>query len=68
MNFLVAASRFSRLCPKGTPVELTLASGQTVRTKTKGPAFVWGEWALVELEGRPGCYQVEHVRPLPRDE
>ena len=64
MNFLIAASRFNRLCPKGTPVELTLANGVKVRTKTKAPAFVWGEWALVEVEGREGCYQVEYVRPL----
>ena len=63
MDFLIAASRFTRLCPKGTPVEVTLANGATVRSRTKGPAFVWGNWALVEVEGR-GCYQVQHVRPL----
>jgi hypothetical protein len=63
MDFLAAASRFSRLCPPGTPVEITLVDGKKVRSKTKGAAFVWGSWALVEVEGR-GCYHVEHVRPL----
>jgi hypothetical protein len=51
MNFLVEAARFSRLCRKVTPVEIILLDGRKVFAKTAGPAFVWGNWALVEIEG-----------------
>jgi hypothetical protein len=63
MNCLDAAFRFNQCCPKGSAVEVVLRSGARLTTKTNGAAFVWGGLALVELEGRSGPYQVEHVRP-----
>jgi hypothetical protein len=67
MNCLDAALRFNRCCPKGSAVEVVLRSGERLSTKTTGAAFVWGGLALVELEGRQGPYQVEHVRPIAND-
>jgi hypothetical protein len=67
MNCLDAAVRFNQCCPKGSAVEVVLRSGERLGTKTTGPAFVWGGLALVELEGRSGPYQVEHVRPVVQD-
>jgi len=64
MNCLEAAQRFNQHCPKGGAVEVALRSGEWMRTKTAGPAFVWAGLALVELEGTKGPYEVEHVRPL----
>jgi hypothetical protein len=63
MNCLDAAHRFNQCCPKGSVVEVVLRSGERLSAKTTGAAFVWGGLALVELEGRSGPYQVEHVRP-----
>jgi hypothetical protein len=64
MNCLDAALRFNQCCPKGSPVEVVLRSGQRMPAKTAGPAFVWAGLALVELEGARGPYQVEHVVPV----
>lgn len=63
MNCLDAALRFNQLCPKGSAVDVVLKSGERLTTKTTGPAFVWGGLALVELQDRPGPFQVEFVRP-----
>lgn len=63
MNCLDAALHFNQRCPRGSAVEVVLKSGARLRTKTTGPAFVWGGLALVELQGAGGPYQVEHVRP-----
>lgn len=64
MNYLDAAIRFNQHCPKGSAVEVILQSGERMRSKTAGPAFVWAGLALVELEGAKGPYEVEHVRPI----
>jgi len=66
MNCLEAAFRFNQICPKGSPVEVVLKSGERIPAKTVGPAFVWGGLALVELEDRPGPFQVEFVLPASR--
>ena len=63
MNCLDAALRFNRLCPKGSSVEVVLKTGECLNAKTAGAAFVWSGLALVELQGRPGPFQVEFVRP-----
>jgi hypothetical protein len=63
MNCLDAALQFNRCCPKGSAVQVVLRSGARLTTKTADAAFVWGGLALVELEGRSGPYQVEHVLP-----
>lgn len=63
MHCIRAALQFNQLCPKGSTVEVVLRSGER-STKTVGPAFVWGGLALVELQGRPGPFQVEFVRPI----
>ena len=63
MDCLNAALQFNQLCPKGSTVEVVLKSGERLSAKTTGPAFVWGGLALVELQGRPGPFQVELVRP-----
>lgn len=58
-----AARDFNRTCPKGSLVEATLRDG-TIRTgKTKGPAIVWAGYALVEVEGWPGYWTVQALRP-----
>jgi len=64
MNCLDAALRFNQRCPKGSTVEVVLRSGERLSARTVGPAFVWAGMALVELEGRPGPFQVEFVEPL----
>lgn len=66
MNCLDAALRFNQLCPKGSSVVVALKSGERLSAKTVGPAFVWGDLALVELQGRPGLFQVELVQPTGR--
>lgn len=63
MNCLDAALRFNQCCPKGSAVEVQLKSGERLSANTAGPAFVWSGLALVELQGRPGPFQVELVRP-----
>jgi len=63
MDCIHAALQFNQLCPKGATVEVVLRSGERLSAKTVGPAFVWGGLALVELQGRPGPFQVELVRP-----
>lgn len=63
MDCLNAALRFNQLCPKGSTVEVALKSGERLRARTAGPAFVWGGLALVDLQGRPGPFQVELLRP-----
>ena len=63
MDCFNAALQFNQLCPKGSTVEVVLRSGARLSAKTVGPAFVWGGLALVELQGRPGPFQVELVRP-----
>jgi len=63
MNCFNAALQFNQLCPKGSAVEVVLRSGERMSAKTAGLAFVWGGLALVELQGRPGPFQVELVRP-----
>ena len=67
MNCLDAALRFNQSCPKGSAVEVVLRSGERLSTRTTGSAFVWAGLALVELEGRSGPYQIEHVHPLVGD-
>lgn len=64
MNCLDAAIRFNQSHPKGSTVEVVLGSGERLRTKTAGAAFVWSGLALVELQGCPGLFQVEHVQPM----
>jgi len=64
MDCIRAALQFNQLCPKGSTVQVVLKSGERLTAKTVGPAFVWGGLALVELQGRPGPFQVELVRPL----
>lgn len=64
MNCLDAAIRFNQICPKGSTVEVVLRSGERLSTKTAGVAFVWSGLALVELQDRPGPFQVEHVQPI----
>jgi hypothetical protein len=66
MNCVDVASRFNQLCPKGTAVEVILKSGYRLTTRTAGPAYLWGGLALVELQGRPGPFQVEFVRPIAK--
>jgi len=63
MDCIHAALQFNQLCPKGSTVEIVLKSGERLSAKTDGPAFVWGGLALVELQGRPGPFQVELVQP-----
>jgi len=63
MDCINAALQFNQLCPKGSTAEVVLRSGARLSAKTVGPAFVWGGLALVELQGRPGAFQVELVRP-----
>lgn len=63
MDCFSVALRFNQLCPKGSTVEVALKSGERLSAKTAGPAFVWGGLALVELQGRPGPFQVELLRP-----
>lgn len=64
MNCLDAAIRFNQICPKGSAVEVVLRSGERLSAQTAGAAFVWSRLALVELQGRPGPFQVEYVRPI----
>ena len=64
MNCLDAALRFNQQCPKGSAVEVRLQTGERKVMKTAGPAFVWANLALVELEGGNGPYQVEHLSPV----
>ena len=66
MNYLDLALRFNRTCPKGTLVEITLRNGEILRAKTTCSAYVWGNWALVEIDAPPGCFQVEYVRPVSK--
>lgn len=66
MNCLDAALRFNQLCPKGSTVEVALKSGRRLSAKTTGPAFVWGGFALVELQGCSSPFQVELVRPTAK--
>lgn len=56
------ALAFNRTCPPGTPVVITLRDGRTLNGKTKKPASVWADVALVEVEGRPGLWTVEAVK------
>jgi hypothetical protein len=58
-----AARAFNRRCPPGTLVEVTLRSGETRTGRTRGPAIVWAGYALVEVEGWPGYWTVQAVRP-----
>ena len=67
MNCLDAAQQFNKVCPKGTPVEIALRSGGTLRAKTTCAAYVWGNLALVEVDAHQGFYQVQYVRVLKRD-
>lgn len=53
-----------RLHPVGSAVEIRLTSGDTFATKTKTAAFLWGGLALVEVEGRAGCYTLDALRPV----
>lgn len=64
MDRIRAALQFNQLCSKGSAVEVVLKSGERMSAKTAGLAFVWGGLALVELQGRPGPFQVELVRPI----
>ena len=64
MDCIRAALQFNQHCPEGATVEVVLRSGERLSAKTVGPAFVWGGLALVELQGRPGPFQVELVRPI----
>lgn len=63
MDCIHAALQFNQLCPKGSTVEIVLKSGERLSARTERPAFVGGGLALVELQGRPGPFQVELVRP-----
>ena len=68
MNCLDAALQFNQRCPKGSAVEVRLRTGERKVMKTAGPAFVWANLALVELEGATGPYQVEHLSPVTQTE
>lgn len=68
MNCLDAARRFNERCPKGSAVEVRLRTGDRKVIKTAGPAFVWANLALVDLEGGTGPYQVEHLSPVAQTE
>ena len=54
---------WNRLHPIGSAVEIRLANGSTVAAKTKTAAFLWGGLALVEVEGRAGCYTLDALKP-----
>lgn len=65
-----AARAFNRNWPVGTTVEIAIRDGTVHSGNLLTPAFVWADFALVEVEGWPGCYTVDVVRPklpaLPR--
>jgi len=61
-----AARAFNRTCPTGTLVEVAMRDGSTRTGKTKGPAIVWAGYALIEVEGWPGYWTVQAVRPALR--
>ncbi len=56
---------WNRLHPIGSAVEIRLANGTTVATKTKTAAYIWAGLALVEVEGHAGCFTLDALRPLP---
>ena len=43
-----------------------MRDGSTRTGKTKGPAIVWAGYALIEVEGWPGYWTVQAVRPALR--
>lgn len=55
---------WNRLHPIGSAVEIRLANGDTIATKTKTAAYLWGGLALVEVEDRAGCFTLDALRPL----
>lgn len=59
-----AARTFNRTCPPGSLMAVALRGdgGQRVG-KLRARALVWSGLALVEVEGLPGYYTVEAVRP-----
>lgn len=55
---------WNRLHPVGSAVEIRLANGDTIATKTKKAAYLWGGLALVEVEDRPGPFTLDALRIL----
>ena len=55
---------WNRLHPIGSTVEIRLANGDTIATKTKTAAYLWGGLALVEVENRPGPFTLNALRPV----
>lgn len=58
---------WNRLHPVGSAVEIRLANGDTIATKTKTAAFLWGGLALVEIEGRAGCHTLDALLSVDAD-
>ncbi len=64
MHTLPDPYAWNRLYPVGSVVEIRLANGNTVATKTKTAAYLWGGLVLVEVEGRAGCYTLDALQPV----
>lgn len=58
---------WNRLHPIGSAVEIRLANGDTIATKTKTAAYLWGGLALVEVEARPGPFTLNALKPTTAD-
>lgn len=58
-----AADRFNEEHPVGTPVLLTLDSGEEIKTHTRSAAWVvGGHSAMVMVIGKSGGWQINRVR------
>ena len=63
------ADDFNNNYPIGTPVILTKDSGETIRTLTRTKACTLASsYVVIWLEGIPGCYSLDRVRPIEKGE
>jgi hypothetical protein len=57
------AMDWNRVHPTGTLVEVTLADGRAIKTRTLGPARTWGGMDHVEVAGIRGYVLLSWVAP-----
>ena len=59
-----SAEQWNGRHPVGTPVQVALADGTSIVSRTGTPARQWGALAILTLSGRSGYWTTEALEPL----
>jgi hypothetical protein len=64
----IKIDEFNRMCPIGSEVNVTLDSGEVIKSRTLTEAWVVCGSGMVKLDGISGGYDIDRVKPLQEGE